>query len=147
MPLTSKSYKVTLPSGSYTEDDVRQIESWSLDNCCCAAIAKTNGEHVVWVARREKTRSKGEWMRHVRGVFNTLRLNARLAGDNWLELCAEQEACEIIRNAGGTTRQESRPENDAAQDGDTRDILMPSAARAAVRPSRARTSVEIVKTA
>ena len=135
---------MTLPA-SYTEDDLGKIESWSFDNCYRAAIVKTD-DHAVWVCIREKTRSNGEWLRSVRGVFNTLRLDERLAGDNWLELCAEQEACEIIRNAGGTTRQESRPENDAAQDGDTRDILMPSAARAAVRPSRARTSVEIVKT-
>ena len=87
----SKAYKVTLPSRSYTEDDLRKIERWSLDNCC-RAIVQTDGEHVAWVARREKTRTRGEWLRHIRGVFSTLRLEAQpLEGDKWLELICEAD--------------------------------------------------------
>ena len=146
--LRSKAYKVTLPGGSYTEDDLRRIESWSLDNCC-RAIVNTDGEHVVWAARREKTRSKGEWLRHVRGVFSTLRLDAQpLEGDKWLELYTETEASEIIREAVRRTRPEPRTRDDTTQDDDTRDIIVPSARRrAAVRSPRGGTTFEIVKAA
>ena len=142
----SKAYKVTLPGGSYTEDDLRKIERWSSDNCC-RAIVQTDGERVVWVARREKTRSKGEWQRHIRGVFSTLRLDAQpLGGDKWLELYTETEASEIIREAIRRTRLEPRTGDDATQDDDTRNIIVPSGIRgAAVRGSRVRTSFEVVK--
>ena len=119
MPSTSvrsKMYMVSLPA-SYTEDDVGKIENWSMNNCCRAAVANTDGEHAVWVAIREKTRSKGEWMRHVRGVFGALRVDARsLTGDKWLELCAEQEALEIIRAAGNTTSRDSSRRDETTHD-------------------------------
>ena len=106
MSVRAKAYKVTLPIESYTEEDLRKIETWSLENCCRAAIVHTDGEHIARVAIREKARSKGEWMRHVRGVFRPLRLDARprAASDRWLQLCTTPEASEIIRNANGTTR-------------------------------------------
>ena len=142
----SKAYKVTLPGGSYTGNDLRKIESWSLDNCCRATV-NTDGEQIVWVARREKTRTKAEWLRHVRGVFYTLHLNTQpLDGDKWLELQTETEASEIIREAIRRTRPEPRTRDETTQDDDTRNIIVPSGSRgAAVRGSRARTSFEVVK--
>ena len=85
-------------------------------------------------------------MRHIRSLFDALRLRP-LAGDAWLHLCVEPEALEIIRAASNTTSRNAPKEDDAAQEADTRDILMPSARRAAVRGSRARTTVEVVKSA
>ena len=145
--LRSKAYKVTLPA-SYREDDLGKIESWSSDNCYRAAIVKTDDDHAVWVALREKTRSKCEWLRSVRGVFGALRLDVRpLAGDGWLALLVEPEALEMIRAAGNTTSR-AAPKEDDAQEDDTREILMPSARRrAAVGSSRAGTSFEVVKAA
>ena len=145
--LRSKAYKVTLPA-SYREDDLGKIESWSFDNCYRAAVVKTDDDNAVWVAIREKTRSKCEWLRSVRGVFGALRLDVRpLAGDGWLALCVEPEALEMIRAAGNTTSR-AAPKEDDAQEDDTREILMPSARRrAAVGSSRAGTSFEVVKAA
>jgi len=131
---------VTLPTASYTEDDLHLIESWSIDNCYRAAIVKTDDDHAVWVALREKTRSKCEWLRSVRGVlFNVLRLDVRpLGGDGWLELIVEPEALEMIRAASNKTSRAAPKEDNTAQEDDTRDILMPSARRrAAVGSSRA----------
>jgi hypothetical protein len=143
----SKAYMVTLPA-SYTEDDLGKIESWSFENCYRASIVKTDDDHAVWVALREKTRSKCEWLRSVRGVFGALRLDVRpLAGDGWLALCVEPEALEMIRAAGNTTSR-AAPKEDDAQEDDTREILMPSARRrAAVGSSRAGATFEIVKAA
>ena len=145
--LRSKAYKVTLPA-SYREDDLGKIESWSSDNCYRAAIVKTDDDNAVWVAIREKTRSKCEWLRSVRGVFGALRLDVRpLAGDGWLALLVEPEALEMIRAAGNTTSR-AAPKEDDAQEDDTREILMPSARRrAAVGSSRAGTTFEVVKAA
>ena len=142
----SKAYRVTLPA-SWTEDDLGKIDSWSFDNCYRAALVKTD-DHAVWVCIREKTRSNGEWLRSVRGVFSALRLDVRpLAGDGWLALCVEPEALEIIRAARNTTSCAAPKEDDTTQDDDTRDILMPSGRRrAAVGSSRAGTTFEIVKT-
>ena len=105
-------------------------------------------EHAVWVAIRERTRSKGDWLRHVRGVFIALRLDVRpLAGDGWLALCVEPEALEIIRAASSTTSRAAPKADDTAQEDDTRDILMPSARRrVAVGSSRAENTFEIVRT-
>ena len=145
--MRSKAYKVTLPA-SYTEDELHLIESWGFDNCYRAAIAKTDEDKAVWVAIREKTRSKCEWLRSVRGALRGLRLDVQpLSGDGWLELCVEPEALDIIRTAGNKTSRAAAKEDDPAQEDDTRDILMPSARkRAALGSSRAGTSFEIVKT-
>ena len=144
--MRSKAYKVTLPA-NYTEDDIHLIESWSFDNCYRAAIVSMN-ENRVWVAVREKTRSKCEWLRSVRGVLGALRLDVRpLAGDGWLALCVENEALDIIRTASSTTSRAAPKEDDTAQEDDTRDILMPSARRrVAVGSLHAGTSFEIVRT-
>ena len=143
----SKAYMVTLPA-SYTEDDLGKIESWSIDNCYHAAVANTDDDKAVWVAIREKTKSKCEWLRSVRGVFAALRLDVRpLAGDGWLELCVEPEALEMIRTASNKTSR-AAPKEDDAQEDDTREILMPSARRrAAVGSPRAGTTFEVVKAA
>ena len=145
--MRSKAYRVTLPL-SYTEDELHLIESWSFDNCYRAAILKTDDDNAVWVAIRERTRTKGDWLRSVRGVFGALRLDVRpLAGDGWLALCVEPEALEMIRAAGNTTSR-AAPKEDDAQEDDTREILMPSARRrAAVGSSRAGTTFEVVKAA
>ena len=144
----SKAYRVTLPL-SYTEDELHLIESWSFDNCYRAAILKTDDDNAVWVAIRERTRTKGDWLRSVRGVFGALRLDVRpLAGDGWLALLVEPEALEMIRATGNTTSRAAPKEDNTAQEDDTRDILMPSARRrAAVGSSRAGTTFEVVKAA
>ena len=146
--MRSKAYRVTLPA-SYTQDNPNPIESWSVDNCFCAAIVKTDDHHAVWVAVRENTKSKGGWLRHVRGVFSALRLDVRpLTGDGWLALCVEPEALEMIHAASNTTSRAAPKEDDATQADGTRDILMPSGRRrAAVRGKRTQTSFEIVKAA
>ena len=150
--LRSKAYKVTLPA-SYTEDDLVKIEKWSYENCYRAAIVKTDDGRAVWVAVRESTRTKGDWLRHVRGVFSALRLDVRpLIKDGWVALCTDAEALEIIRHASGTTRRDTPTEHDATHvlDDDTndaRDILMPSGGRrAGAGRTRTQTSFEIVKT-
>ena len=141
--MRSKAYMVTLPA-SYTEENLGKIESWSFDNCYRAAIVKTDDDHAVWVALREKTRSKCEWLRSVRGVFGALRLEVRpLAGDGWLALLVEPEALEIIRTASNSRN--AQQIDDTAQEDGTRDILMPSA-RKRVASSRAGTNFEIVRT-
>ena len=143
--LRSKAYRVTLPA-SYTEDDLGKIENWSFENCYRAAILKTDADHAMWVAIRERTRTKGDWLRHIRGVLGALGLRP-LAGDGWLALCVENEALEIIRAAGNTTSRAAPKEDDAQEDG-TREILMPSARRrAAVGSSRAGTTFEVVRAA
>ena len=120
MSVRSKAYRVTLPPKTYSDEDLRRLERWSAENCCRAVVKKTP-EHALWVATREKTRTKGEWLRHVRGVFSVLRLNTRpLAGDQWLVICTEPEAMEFIAGVCGETEQ------DAAGDSDgTRAILLP----------------------
>ena len=144
--MRSKAYRVDLPA-SYTEDELHLIENWSFDNCYRAAIVRTQNDHAVWVAIREKTRSKTDWLRHVRGVLNALRLDVGpLSGDGWLELCVEREALEIIRAASGTTSRAAPAAQDAMQDDSTRDILMPNARRrATVGSSRAGMAFEVVK--
>ena len=124
--MRSKAYRVTLLA-SYTEDDLHLIDSWSIDNCYRAAILRTE-ENPVWVCIREKTRSKCEWLRSVRGVFSALRLRP-LVGDGWLALCVEPEALEIIRTADSTPTRTAQKKDDTEDD--TRDILMPSARRRA----------------
>ena len=142
--MRSKAYKVILPA-SYTEDELHLIEGWSFDNCYRAAVLRTD-DNPMWVCIREKTRSKCEWLRSLRGVFKALRLRP-LAGDGWLALCIEQEALAMIRVAGNTTSRAAPKKDDTAQDDDTRDILMPSARRrAADGRVCTRTSFEIMRT-
>ena len=141
--IRSKAYRVTLPS-SYTDDDIQLIESWAFDSCYRTTIVTTDEDHAVWVAVREKTRSKCEWLRSVRGVFAALRLDTRpLAGDGWLTLCVEPEALEILRAASNSRN--AQQIDDTAQEDGTHDMLMPSA-RKRFASSRAGTNFEIVRT-
>ena len=123
--MRSKAYKLILPA-SYIQYELHLIESWSFDNCYRAAILRTE-EKPMWACIRENARSKCEWLRSVRGVFNALRFDVQaLSRDGWLALCVEPEASEIIRAAGNS--RDAHQVDDTAQD-DTRDVLMPSARR------------------
>ena len=150
MSVRSKTYKASLPGAAYSDHDLRALGQWSCDNCCRSVVTSV-GHNAVWVAEREKRRSKGEWLRHVRGVFSALALNTQpLVGDTWLVLCSEPEALELVEELQANARVpercascETTPSRDSPGDG-TRDIALPSIGRSHARKTSA---TEIVKAA
>ena len=134
MSVRSKAYSISLPGAAYSDHDLRAPGQWSCDNCCRSVVTRV-GHNAVWVAEREKRRSKGEWLRHVRGVLSALALNTQpLVGDTWLALCSEPEARELIEELQASARTHCESgENAQSTDSpceDTRDVALPGRSHA-----------------
>jgi hypothetical protein len=143
MSVRSKSYTVTLPAATYSDDDVQKLADWGQDNCV-RAMVKNSGDILTWVVIKEKIRARGEWLRHVRGVFSTLHLDAKpLLGERWLVLCLEKEALEMIDTACKAAQQDAPVEDVASAE--ARDVLLPSFRRRGARPRAPKTTIEVLR--
>ena len=100
----AKAYAATLPK--LRGEELARLETWARDSCWRSALAPER-RHTIWVAIRERTRSKAMWTRHVLHVLAALSIDTRPliseAGD-WLHLCTIADATEKIQQMEGTNR-------------------------------------------
>ena len=81
--MKSKSFRAILPPLSNAE--VRRLQAWSAENCAAATVFRES-ECVIWLASKERARSREAFLRSVRGVLKRLAIDvARLRG-RWLML-------------------------------------------------------------
>ena len=81
--MTSKSFRAILPPLSDAE--LRRLQAWSAENCAAATVFRES-ECVIWLASKERARSREAFLRSVRGVLKRLAIDvARLRG-RWLML-------------------------------------------------------------
>ena len=81
--MKSKSFRAILPPLSDAE--VRRLQAWSAENCAVATVFRES-ECVIWLASKERARSREAFLRSVRGVLKRLAIDvARLRG-RWLML-------------------------------------------------------------
>ena len=137
MSIRSKAYKVTLPAAQYSEEDARKLGDWSQDNCSRAIVVRDN-DALTWIAIRERIRTLGESLRHVRGVFHALQLDSKpLLGEHWLALCVEQEALEALAEMEEKERSAAREDTiDEPASAGARHVLLPSSRRRGAGRSR-----------
>ena len=81
--MKSKSFRAILPPLSDAE--VHRLRAWSAENCAAAAVFREY-DCLVWLASKERARSREAFMRSVHGVLKRLAIDvARLRG-RWLML-------------------------------------------------------------
>ena len=80
--MTSKSFRAILPPLSDVE--MQKLRVWSVENCAAAKVFRES-DCVVWLASKERARSREAFMRSVRGLLKRLAIDVRLRG-RWLML-------------------------------------------------------------
>ena len=95
--MTSKSFRAILPPLSDAE--VHRLRAWSAENCAAAAFFREHG-CLVWLASKERARSREAFMRSVRALLKRLAIDvARLRG-RWLMLTDDDVVqAEVARRA------------------------------------------------
>ena len=81
--MTSKSFRAILPPLSDAE--VQRLQAWSAENCAAASVFR-EPECVVWLASKERARSRDSFMRSVRGVLKRLAIDVSRLRGRWLML-------------------------------------------------------------
>jgi len=83
---TSKSFRAILPPLS--EQEVRRLRAWSAENCAAATVFRES-ECVVWLASKERARSREAFLRSVRGVLKRLAIDVTRLRGRWLVLAED----------------------------------------------------------
>ena len=82
--MTSKSYRAILPRLS--DSDVERLLAWSTQFCAATAVFRRDGA-VVWLATKERARSREAFMRSVRCTLR--QLGIAMPRGRWLVLADE----------------------------------------------------------
>ena len=99
---TSKSFRAILPCLS--DEEVRRLQAWSAENCAAATVFRES-ECVVWLASKERARSREAFLRSVRGVLKRLAINVTRLRGRWLVLAEDSVVrAEAARRATGCHR-------------------------------------------
>ena len=83
--MTSKSFRAVLPRLS--DDELERLRAWSAEFCAGAAVFR-EGDAVIWLASKERARSREAFMRSARGTLERLAIRAKPRG-RWLVLADE----------------------------------------------------------
>ena len=84
--MTSKSFRAILPP--LFEEEVQRLRAWSAENCAAATIFR-EAECVVWLASKERARSREAFLRSVRGVLKRLAIDVTRLRGRWLVLAED----------------------------------------------------------
>ena len=61
--MTSKSYRAVLPN--LGEEELQRLRMWAADNCSVSSVFR-EGEAVIWLASKDKARSREAFLRSAR---------------------------------------------------------------------------------
>ena len=92
----SKAYVATLPA-SISRDVLAKLSAWGQRNCWKSAV-DTRSAPAMWIAVREKSRTKDECVRHVAQVLQAIG-DVRTPTGEWLRLVRVQEAERLIERS------------------------------------------------
>ena len=85
--MKSKSFRAILPPLSDAE--VRRLQAWSAENCAAATVFRES-ECVIWLASKERARSREAFLRSVRGVLKKrLAIDVTRLRGRWLVLAED----------------------------------------------------------
>ena len=108
----SKSYRAVLPA--LNDADLERLRLWGNRNCAHSALYRdADGACVVWLASKERARSKEAFMRSVRGTLKRLAIDVSRLRGRWLLLttvdAVRAEAGEGRPASAGSHSEEPRP--------------------------------------
>ena len=84
----AKAFRAELPP--LRRDEVERLARWGEANCSVSVIFESEGR-LIWLAAKERLRTRANCMRHVRAVLTRLAVDAsRIRGKRWLSLTSEE---------------------------------------------------------
>ena len=96
---TSKSFRAILPPIS--EEEVQRLRAWSAENCAAATVFRES-ECVIWLASKERARSREAFLRSVRGVLKKrLAIDVTSLRDQQRRAGQSSQACDWAASAAG----------------------------------------------
>ena len=84
--MASKSFRAILPPLS--NEEVQRLQAWSAANCAAATVFR-EPECVVWLASKERARSREAFLRSARGVLKKLTIDVTRLRGRWLVLAED----------------------------------------------------------
>jgi len=84
--MASKSFRAILPPLS--DEEVQRLQAWSTENCTAATVFR-EPECVVWLASKERARSREAFLRSARGVLKRLAIDVTRLRGRWLVLAED----------------------------------------------------------
>ena len=72
--MTSKSFRAVLPS--LDDDELERLREWNAENCAASAVFRED-DAVIWLASKERTRSRQAFLRSARSILRR--------SDNYIE--------------------------------------------------------------
>ena len=87
--MTSKSYRAVLPN--IGDEELQRLHRWAADNCSASSVFR-EGEAVIWLASKDKARSREAFLRSVRATLRGLGVDVSRLRGRWLILA---DACTV----------------------------------------------------
>ena len=91
--MTSKSYRAVLPN--IGDEELQRLRRWAADNCSASSVFR-EGEAVIWLASKDKARSREAFLRSVRTTLRHLGLDVSRLRGRWLTLA---EHCAVAHSS------------------------------------------------
>ena len=88
--MASKSYRAVLPN--LGEEELQRLRTWAADNCSVSSVFR-EGEAVIWLASKDKARSREAFLRSVRATLRGLGVDVSRLRGRWLILA---DACTVV---------------------------------------------------
>lgn len=139
---TSKSFRATLPNAS--DDQLEQLQRWADANCSNSALFRDEGD-VVWLASRERARSKSAFLKSTRALLKKFGFETGALTGRWLTLTTDDvvnSEAAISRKCAQSATRASEPGElrlcgtAGPTDGDVKVIVLNGVGRASSRASR-----------
>ena len=131
MQVTSKAFRCTLPR--LTDAQLERLQRWTSENCASGLAFREDGG-VVWLACRERAKTKESFLRSAGRTLRILGIDTGTLRGRWLSLAAEEVVhAELARQPGSVAPAreaecaDELPES-PADDGE-RLVVLPSAPR------------------
>ena len=84
---TSKSFRATLPN--MDDAQLALLQGWTGENCLTGVAFREPDGTVVWLASRERSKTKEAFLRSVRARLKSLGIDTRALKGRWLALTTE----------------------------------------------------------
>ena len=84
---TSKSFRATLPNAS--DDQLQLLKTWADANCSKSVLLRDESGVVVWLASRERARSKSAFLKSTRALLKDFGFDVEALKRPWLAFSTE----------------------------------------------------------
>ena len=110
--MTCKSYRAVLPN--IGDEELQRLRRWAADNCSASSVFR-EGEAVIWLASKDKARSREAFLRSVRATLRGLGVDVSRLRGRWLILA---DACTVVptsfaRDVAQTAQDTPTPRRDS----------------------------------